>query len=154
MKASILIFSILCFSFNLLAAPVCGPGSGGMTYTEGSDGVRVVYPTSGWTYTEGRDGRRVVYPTSGWTYTEGGNGRRVVYPTSGWTYTEGRDGRRVAYPSSGWTYTEGSNGRRVVYPTSGCQDLCSIFKTRLPNLESSEFELVLIQMGSTPCSNL
>ena len=116
MKARVLILSILFISNNIMAAPVCSPGSGGMTYTEGSDGVRVVYPSSGWTYTEGRDGRRVVYPTSG------------------------------------WTYTEGSNGRRVVYPTSGCQDLCSIYKLRLPNLGSSEVELVLSQMGPTPCS--
>ncbi len=152
MKARVLILSILFISNNIMAAPVCSPGSGGMTYTEGSDGVRVVYPSSGWTYTEGRDGRRVVYPTSGWTYTEGNSKRRVVYPTSGWTYTEGSDGRRVVYPTSGWTYTEGSNGRRVVYPTSGCQDLCSIYKLRLPNLGSSEVELVLSQMGPTPCS--
>ena len=56
---------------------------------------------TGWTWTEGSDGRRVVYPTSGWTWTEGSDGRRIIYPTSGWSWREDGSGRRIAYPTSG-----------------------------------------------------
>jgi len=90
-----------------------------LTWTEGKDGRRVVYPTGGWTWTEGADGRRVAYPSSGWAWTEGKDGRRVVYPSNGWTWEEGRDGRRVVRPSNGWTWNEGQDGRCVVYPSNG-----------------------------------